>query len=440
MPRVLPNGLDVRVMPVTPDVGDPKDYVFDTTSALQSAQAGLTLGQELVRIQDTGKQIELERAKRAADLAEAKASIERLKHAELLRNAEAETLQSKTAAAIAQFEAQRKQANLQGASAQSLFDSRIPELQTGLLSKTLANETATANANAMSGFAGMSAPQQTQALAAAQAVGGWGVPSGGLNDVGGTPYPFRRTDTVESIDPTTGNTIQEDVVRDTRNGAIISRGERRVQKLGVDEKSTTAAAREATSLVQTIDMANKLSVSLDEYAKSGKGGLVQAMATSAANAPSNGPISVIKKAAGAAAQNPETTAIATEIQALKNNLGNAMFGSALSKNETENLNGMLPTVEDLADPVRAKAKLEQTKNFLQTKLRPYEERGILSKMKMAPQGEPTSAQTPAAALQPAATQATPQEGEIRNIRVRGQWIKAQWVKDPVSGKWGYRPV
>jgi hypothetical protein len=73
-----------------------------------------------------------------------------------------------------------------------------------------------------------------------------------------------------------------------------------------------------------------------------------------ANAAPTGVISVVRKAIGAKLQNADTVRITGEIQNLKNVIAHELFGSALTKEESTNLQGMLPTPEDLVDPERAK--------------------------------------------------------------------------------------
>jgi hypothetical protein len=431
MPRVIPTGLDVRVMPQAPNIGDPRSWVFDTTQALESAKAGLSLGSELARIQDLGDQINLERARRKAELAQ-------LDHAELLRQSEAKTLPARVEQALAEAEAARTQATLNAARAAGIlpYVGNEAELFKATLDTNIVQQSnllSTAKAN--SGFSTLSTPEQTQALAAAQALGSWGVKSGELSGAGGdTPYPFRKTDTVEELDPNDGNTYQTDIVRDTRTGEIISTGARRLQKLGQDEKSVMAASRDATALIQTLDMVTKLETTLDEYGKANKGGVAQAAATVMANEPGKGVTSVVRRALGAKMQSAETTKVATAVQSLENTIGNTLFGAALTQNETARLAGMVPTVADLADPARALTKLKETRDFLETKLRPYKDRGILEKMQLRP-AEP-AATAPGAAPTPVAS--GPQEGAVVKIKVAGQWIQAKVVRDPATGKLGYQ--
>lgn len=423
MPRILPNGLDVRVMPQAPNIGDPKDFAVDITQGLAAAHAGLTLGQELARIQDTGKQIELERARRKAELAQ-------LDFAEQMRQHELESAPARVTAAIATAQAQAAEASNQQILAQARAAQGLPSFQATLEGQNLQlgqqqTSNALAGAKADTSFSALSAPERAQTLAAAQVQGSWGVKPG-QEGTAGTPLPFRKQDSVQEYDPQTGNTIETDVVRDSRTGAIISHGESRVLKPGVDEKSVTSSRKEATALVSTIAMADDLGKALDDYSAKGKGGVGQAMATAAANSASSGPMSVLKKALGASLQNAETVKVAGLVQNFKNTIANAMFGSALSKNESENLIGMLPTTDDLADPPRAREKLKTAKQFLETKLKPYKDSGVLGKLRIQASegGNPTGISQ---------TAGQPQEGTIKEItlrdgtkalarRVRGGWV------------------
>lgn len=453
MPRVLPNGLDVRAMPQAPNIGDPRNWVFNAGEAMQSAQAGLTLGGEVARIGDLGEQIKLERAKRKAEMAQ-------LDHAELLRQAEAKALPSRVEQALAEAEAAKSQAKLSAARAAGIipFVGKESELfnttldtnlagQQGLLAGAKArNElgipaaqaqleaagtsNALAGAKADTAFSGMSSPDRAQTLAAAQTKGSWGLAPGESMNTSTVPPVFRQPDQVEEVDPQDGNTYQTDVVKDKRTGTIISTGQRRLIKLGADEKSVTAATKDATALIQTIDLAHKLDSTLETYSKADKGGVGQAMATTMANGPASGPMSVLRKAAGASMQNSETVKVAGEIQNLKNTIGNTLFGSALSKNESENLNGMLPTTEDLADPARAKQKLQGTMDFLESKLKPYRDRGILKKTGL--KEEAPTPQSPTLVTQ------GPQDGQVVKIKVAGEWLNARVVRDPITGQVGYK--
>lgn len=425
MAAPLPVGAALQALPTAPQI-NPGDFTTDALSQLKAAHMGMELGGQLARLGDLQQQLELERAQRKAEIAVNDYKLQQTDHA--IRNlpkvmqaqmtaVEAEQAQNANARALALEQARlgmpaqsAQIANAQGALALETANARtkagIPQKAADLEAAQATNSLNTANANA--GFSKLDAPAQTQALEGAKALGGWGISSGdgGTTASGLPPMGLRKTVTGPKVDPVTGNTVETSFMIDARDGSVVKETPLGVSKLGVDEKSVGSSAKEARSLIQTKDMAAALKSSLEEYRKLGQGGLGQALATNAANQAPTGQWSVIKKALGAKFQSNATVGVVSNLQALKNTIANDLFGSALSKEESSNLQGMLPTSEDLANPDRAMLKLDQSIKYLDTKLKPYLASGILEKAKLlgaAPSPAPTAAPAPKSAFEVAAS-------------------------------------
>lgn len=414
MAAPLPSGSTVFALPQAPQA-NPRDFALDPQGALLTAQAGLHLGSELANLENQRAERELEAAQIKAKAAQNAYNLKAIEHAtvNLPTMVGAEVAKAKDAQAAADASRALTEARVaQGIPGQTAELERvtgsnalagavtagqlgIPVQQANIAAYQNAN--ALANAKADFNFNSKPVTTRTQLLEAAKTQGGWGIAEGSAADMGTVPLPFRESKTVSEIDPVTGNTVERIDIIDKRNGQTISKGESRVTKPGTDEKSVTSAIKDATAIVQSKDLAQQLNEQLDMYIKAGEGGVGQAIATNMANKAPTGTISVIAKAAGARAQTEATVELTGSITNLKNVIGNSLFGSALSKDESAQLQGMLPTTEDLADPKRAKEKLKGTINFLDTKLRPYEERGILTKGKLST-AVPANAKPPAAAF------------------------------------------
>lgn len=384
----------MQVMPQAPRM-DPNVFAPDAEKTLRVAHSGLLLSQEIANLQNKRAERELQAAKIAADSAKLKYEMRLIEDAEL-------RLPQVHQAALAKLEQERAASDLARVEAQALMSVNVPQKAAELKGSELSNAATTSQANKSSGFSSLNTPGQAQALTAAQTLGGYGIASGGIPD-GEVPLPFRKTEIRPEIDPQTGNTVERTVTIDSRNGRIIERGDVvGTTKLGVDEKSVSASMKDAEKLVSTKGIAQTLRDKLTKYAAAKQGGLLQAAATNAANAAPTGPISVVKKALGASLQSDETVEITGAIQNLKNTIANDLFGSALSKEESANLQGMLPTAEDLVDPKRALQKLKSTEEFLDAKLKPYVDRGVIRKS-----GLVNSEAAPAPAAKPAAAGTSP---------------------------------
>ncbi len=396
MAAPLPSGLNMQVMPEAPRM-DVNQFTPDVLKSFQVAQAGMKLSEELKNLSNKQAARELESAQ--IDMLRSKNKLEKMQieHAQTnlpilvqqqLAQAQALTAEAErrkiyeqalVSAQVPQGQAdlvrQTTENDLSGATAVGRYG--VPETTAAVSAQTASNALAGAKADAS--FSKKPTVERVQALEAAKAQGSWGISEGTADEAGTVPAVFRETKEVQEIDPQTGNTLERIDIIDKRNGKTISKGEPRLTKLGADEKSVAASVKDATGLVQTKSLAEALDAKLDAYIKAGSGGLGQAMASNAANSAPNGMISVVKKALGAKMQSQETVEISGAIANLKNTIAHELFGSALSKQESENLQAMLPTSEDLADPKRAKEKLQSTKAFLDTKLKPYRDRGILQK-------------------------------------------------------------
>jgi hypothetical protein len=435
----------MQVMPQAPNL-DMNAFAPDVMKQFQVAQAGVLLGEQLKDLQNKQAARELEAAQ-----------IDALKSKNKLEKMQIEHAQQNLPVMVQQQLAQA-QAQIAAAERQRIFDQaavsvNLPQTQVDLAKQVTGNElagatalgaakvpqtmaaaqaqgaeNALAGATADKGFSAQSTPQKLQQVEAAKAVGSWGVPSGTADDMSGVPPIFRESKEVEEIDPLTGNTFQRIDIIDKRSGKTITKGEPRLLKLGADEKSVAASTKDATGLIQTKSLAEALEKKLDAYIKSGSGGLGQAIASNAANAAPDGIISVVKKAIGAKAQSQETVEISGAIANLKNTIAHELFGSALSKQESENLQAMLPTSEDLADPKRAKEKLLSTKSFLEAKLKPYRDRGILEKAGLE--------KGPAAAAPVAPTQTVSPAMQVLQSggTVLYKGVPHRLGKDPATGK------
>jgi hypothetical protein len=360
----------MQVMPQAPRM-DPNVFSVDVLKQMQVAQAGMQLGQEIANLQNKRSMRELQAAQ--IDAAKSKNKLEMLQIDHAVTNLPT-IVEAELTKAQAQIAADRNALATSTASAAAGLPQAMVNTQAAQTGNALASATADAP------FAAQPAPARAQALQAAQTLGSWGVSAGQVQE-GEVPVVFRENKTVTEIDPQTGNTVERIIVIDKRDGRELSHGEGRTTKLGVDEKSVAAASKDITALTQTMGLADELGKVLDEYIQAGEGGLGQAVATNAANSAPTGAFSVIKKAIGAKAQSEATVKLTGSIANLKNTIANALFGSALSKEESQNLIAMLPTSDDLADPERMRQKLAGTKAFLATKLKAYEGRGILEKGK-----------------------------------------------------------
>lgn len=358
----------MQVMPQAPRM-DPNVFSVDVLKQMQVAQAGMQLGQEIANLENKRSMRELQAAQ--IDAAKSKNKLEMLQIDHAVTNLPT-IVQAELAKAQAAIAADRNALALSNATAAAGLPQATANVQAAQTSNALASATADAP------FAAQPSPDRAQELAAAQTLGSWGVSTGQVPQ-GEVPVVFRENKTVTEVDPQTGNTVERIIVIDKRTGQEVSRGDGRVTKPGVDEKSVLAASKDVTALTQTIGLADALGKELDAYIKSDEGGLGQAIATNAANSAPTGAFSVIKKAIGAKAQSEATVKLTGAIANLKNTIANALFGSALTKEESQNLIAMLPTSDDLADPTRMKQKLESTKAFLATKLKAYEGRGILDR-------------------------------------------------------------
>lgn len=200
-----------------------------------------------------------------------------------------------------------------------------------------------------------------------------------LRDSSGAVVPpaFITSETISFEDPNTHAVNAVNVVKNVKTGEILKRELIGQVRLGEGHKSVQQAMAAITGITQTMHMADQLSLSLDKYEKEGKGGFWQAVASNQANRAPDGLMSVFAKIAGAAVQSADTVGLVGEIQTLKNTLAHELFGSALSKEESANLQGMVPTVEDISDPVRARQKLEKLKEQLELKMKPYVDRGAV---------------------------------------------------------------
>lgn len=409
MAAPLPSGSTVFAIPQAPQA-DPRNFALDPQGALLTAQAGLHLGTELASLDNQRAQRELEAAQIKAAAAKNAYDMKAIEHAttNLPTMVGAEVAKAREAAAASDaaraLTEARVQQGLPGTTAEAEASAArnalagsttagqlgIPGQQAQLASYQNANTLA--NAKADLSFNSKPIPARTQLLEAAKFTGGAGIPEGWATDTGGVPIPFRELRPVSEVDPETGNTVERMDIFDKRNGQTISKGASYITKLGVDEKSQSVAMREATAIVQSKDLANQLNDQLETYIKAGEGGLGQSLATNLANKAPAGPISVITKAAGAKAQTAATVALAGAVTNLR-----SAVDSRLSKEKGAQIQGMLPTVEDLSDPARAKEKLQSTIKFLDTLISPYEERGILTKGKMSAVASP-NARPPAAAF------------------------------------------
>lgn len=443
----------MQVMPQAPRM-DVNAFTPDVLKTFQVAQAGLHLGEELKNLQNKQAARELESAQ--IDMLRSKNKLEKMQ----IEHAQA-NLPAMVQAQLAQAQAQQAAAERQRIFDQAAVSVGIPQTQADLIRQTTGNELAGATAlgaakvpqttaalqaqgaeNALAGakadaaFSNQSTPQRMQQLEAAKAQGSWGVSTGTADEAGSVPPIFRETRTVPDTDLQTGNVGDRLITYDKRNGNIISKGEiMNVSKLGADEKSVAASVKDATGLVQTKSLAEALEKKLDAYIKAGSGGLGQAIASNAANSAPDGIISVVKKAIGAKAQSQETVEISGAIANLKNTIAHELFGSALSKQESENLQAMLPTSEDLADPKRAKEKLLSTKAFLEAKLKPYRDRNILQKAGLEPAA--TAPTTPTAPT----TQSSPAMDILRaggTVLYKG--VPHKLGVDPATGKQALLPA
>lgn len=405
MAAPLPGGFNVNVVPQAPRV-DPNAFAPDVLKSMQAAQAGLHLSQELANLTNQRALRELDAAKIDAAKSKNKLDMLMIDHA-------TENLPQMVQAQLAETQNRIAQADLARVGALSQMSAEVPQVTAAVTAQGGRNALAGLNADAAfknperaagvrqlqlesaraggaadinSGFSALSTPDKAQFLKGAETTGSWGVKSGEVSNED-TPQPFRKTEIRPIVDQKTGNTIDTPVTIDTRNGRVISIGEGiGATKLGADEKSVASSVKEATSLVQTRDLAETLKTQLKAYGEAKQGGLWQAMASNAANSAPTGMISVMKKAMGSAAQSEATVKIVGAIQNLKNVISNDLFGAALTKEENANLQGQLPTSEDLADPKRAMTKLDSTISFLDTKLKAYVQRGTLQKSNLTPAG------------------------------------------------------
>jgi hypothetical protein len=401
LPQQLPG---LSVMPQAPNV-DPRMFASDPAGALAASQAGLHLGTELAGLQNFQQKLELEKAEIAAKKSQNEYQRQLADHAvttlpSMVQTqldqyaatraqlaAAAPTYVPVAGATVAQANASSLGSNAQAQQTAADIAQGLPQFKSQLSGLSLSNEANVLNAATPESNLGTS--QRIQTNAAAQTLGGYGLSPGESLDATGSSVPiaFRKLENQVSIDPITGNTVSTPVTIDSRNGSVIQKGAPVLTKLGTDEKSVLQSSKDITAITSTIKMTDNLQKSLEAYAAAGGGGIGQATATNLANSAPTGPMSVIKKALAAKAQTAATVAVAGDIQNLKNTLANELFGSALTKEESQNLQGMLPTAEDLADPVRAQEKLKTTRKFLETKLQPYKDRGLvdkLNKTKIAP--------------------------------------------------------
>lgn len=448
MAAPLPSGFGLQALPTAP-VADPRLFAADPMGALATAQAGLHLGQELANLENVRAQREYESAHIKFLKAQNDLQLAQVAHAQ-------EHLPETLGAKLAQDIAAGKVAAAAGANADAQLAAGLPTAAAGAAvgaanaaaatsANVLAGEQAKADVklpaavvavdaahakNALAGatadldFSKMPTPVKTQLLEASKTFGSWGVPSGNpsTDSTGFVPPQFRDSREVKEVDPKTGNTVQRLEVYDKRNGATISSGEPRIVALGRDEKSVTQAVKEVTSLMQTRDMAFQLEKQLEAYSKAGSGGIGQAIATNAANQGTTGVMSVVQKALGAMAQTKATVQVSSDIANLKNTIANSLFGSALTKEESAALEGMLPTAADLADPERAREKLKGTIRQLDTKLKSYQQRGVVDKAGFSNEAAPAKEiRVPDQAAAPASALSDLQTG--KTVRYRGQLYK-----------------
>lgn len=419
MAAPLPGGFNVNVVSQAPRV-DPNAFAPDVLKSMQVAQAGLHLSQELANLTN-------QRALRELDAAKIDAAKSKNKLDMLLIDHATENLPKAVEVQLAEMQRKIAESDLARMGALSQMTAEVPVINAAVAAQGGRNALAGLNADAAfknpergagvrqiqlenarlggaadieSGYSALSTPDKAQLLKGAETFGAWGVKSGDMPS-GETPNAFRKTTNEPIVDQKTGNTILTPVTVDSRNGRVLSVGEGiGVTKLGADEKSVASSVKEMTSLVQTRDLAETLKTQLKEYGDKKQGGLWQAVASNAANSAPTGMISVMKKAMGSAAQSEATVKIVGAIQNLKNVISNELFGAALTKEENANLQGQLPTSEDLADPKRAMTKLTSTISFLDTKLSAYLQRGALQKSGLTPAGSAPAAAAPAS---PAAT-------------------------------------
>lgn len=428
MAAPLPTGASIGVLPVAPNIGDPRNFAMDTQGALASAHAGLLLGQEMANLDNLQAKRELEAAqikylksKNDLDfhiLEATRAQLPTLAglHVQTeIEKTNAAKLQAQEAGALAsanlanQLPAATSSAALakvQLDQKQSQFGDTIftERLRLGTAPKTVAVENATldaakqealnkgASAVADAPLAGKDAATRAltmaQANAAGQAMGSMLIAPNGSGALAGSsafavPADVQQgivnnklaelqgltTREVPDTDPVTGASVVRLVTYDRLGNIRSTSAPISTAKPGSEQKSVMTQVKEATSVVQALQLARSLEQELLPYIKENQGGALQAVATKAANLDvSLNPLTMGAKGLGNVFQTPRTRSLVSKIENLNSTITHELFGSQVTGKENERANRMLPSSGDILDPSAAYTKLMGTVKMLEDKL------------------------------------------------------------------------
>jgi hypothetical protein len=415
LPQQLPG---VSVVPQAPQV-DPRLFAPDAAGMLLSARAGVQLGTELAGLQNLQGKLELEKAEIAArkaqnayqqKLATDAAQILPQQIQSQLDRALAESAQSKATvrtadplanAAIADAASRTAGSQFSLAQIKAGIDAGIPQFTVNLTKQKLENEAATTLADA-DWFAKLDTPGQKEAVAKGEAAGTGagsitgpvkgamevasptfksfaasrlktGLMEGALDDVFTNPPPgLIEYRTFDFTNPTNGQIEKGELAFNKLNGARVPSADRETRT--VVRPGDSPDAKKVIGLKQTKDMAEAVREVLDPYASKDRGGYWQTVAARWANNPGEGMLTIGQRALGTELQRAETATVNERFAALSNTLFQSLSGGQITSNEYSRLSTMVPTTGDLVNPAAAKAKLEETINYLNILGKPYESR------------------------------------------------------------------